>query len=164
MLEKLAPWSPRHVSTVAAGLDLEDSDLDVVCHAPELPRFARALERLFGDRPAFTVREAAEGHVVARFESEGFVVEVYGAPLPVSEQLAARHFAVMQRLVTLGGGPFQSAIRARKRAGLATEPAIAATLGLPGDPYEAVLALEDRRDAELERMLARAREQGFLEG
>nr|WP_195571301.1 DUF4269 domain-containing protein [Paenibacillus sp. 1001270B_150601_E10] len=48
-----------------------------------------------------------------------------------------------------------------KRAGLKTEPAFAQWLGLSGDPYEAILHLEQIEDAALKRIVSAAYERNF---
>ena len=76
-----------------------------------------------------------------------------GQACPVSQQRAYRHMVVEARLLELGGEPLQSAIIALKRSGLKTEPAFARCLGIHGDPYLALLALEALDDEALLRLL-----------
>jgi len=154
LLAQLAAYQPTVVSTIFAGLDTEASDIDVVCEYADQAEFVaavRAFVRLFSGASL----EARRDHVVARFEQAGFAFEIYGSPTPIDEQLGVRHFRVMRRLARLGGEPFCEQVRARKRAGQKTEPAIASLLNLPGDPYQAVAGLEDAADEELELLLRR---------
>ena len=68
-----------------------------------------------------------------------------------------RHYQVMKRLSQIGGTNFQNAVKAIKRTGIKTEPAIASILQLKGNPYESVLLLEQlkEKDTELARLLLR---------
>ncbi len=54
-------------------------------------------------------------------------------------------YAVLQA----GGEPWRRAVQQLKEKGMKTEPAFAALLRLPGNPYEALLALEGKSHAEL---------------
>lgn len=63
----------------------------------------------------------------------------------------------MQRLVQVGGSPLRTRVRDLKELGLKTEPAICRVLGLSGEPYTAVLDLENWTDRELEERVGRFR-------
>ena len=73
--------------------------------------------------------------------------------MPVEEQNAYRHLNVMSRLSVLGGKEFKYTVRELKQEGLKTEPALAKLLGLRGDPYQAILELEEFDDFELEELI-----------
>jgi hypothetical protein len=94
--------------------------------------------------------------VVAQFETDAFPVEVFGTARPVERQVAWRHLSVMKRLVE-AEPRLRERVRALKREGMGTEPAIAHLLGLEGDPYEAVLALEETPEEALVRVCEAAR-------
>ncbi len=63
-----------------------------------------------------------------------------------------RHFQIERRLLALFGVDFQSRVVALKRQGIKTEPAFAALLKLPGDPYEALLTLGAWTDDRLQML------------
>ena len=52
-------------------------------------------------------------------------------------------------MLRFGGQQLREEIRALKRQGVKTEPAVAQLLGLPGDPYQAVLDLASLSDPEV---------------
>ena len=65
---------------------------------------------------------------------------------------------IQARLLDLGGDALRIAIVALRRSGLKTEPAFARHLGIAGDPYIALLALEKIDDGGLRRLLDDAAE------
>jgi hypothetical protein len=133
----LADWDPVVVSSSAAGLGLERSDLDVVCDL-RAPGFATAVRAAFGDRPGFGTSRHGALHLTA-FRGLDMDIEIVGEPRPVEEQLAYRHAVAHRRVVDEHGPAFAAAVRdLRRRTGLKTEPAIAHLLHLDGDPYVAV--------------------------
>ncbi|GLK83376.1 DUF4269 domain-containing protein [Ancylobacter defluvii] len=145
------------MSTPPPGLDLGGSDIDIVCRAPDPDAVARLMWDHFGDRQQFLLWRwrAGDRPVVACFTAAGWPFEVFAAPRPVAEQAGWQHFRVEQRLLARGGEELRRAVMARRRAGMKTEPAFAAALGLAGDPYAALLELGGC-DAALDRALAAA--------
>jgi hypothetical protein len=115
------------------------------------------LREHYGHLPAFRLVEATIGghnSVVCEFHYDGLMVEVFGQDQPTNQQNAFRHLLVEHALLGAGGEAWRRAVQALKHEGWKTEPAFAALLHLPGDPYEALLALEGRTPAELVALLA----------
>lgn len=158
ILEILGPFDPHVAGTPPLGLDLPSSDIDILCHAPDLPAFAQHVWAAFHERDAFTIRQwISEGRaVVAAFQSEGWRFELFGQPLAVEHQWGWRHFDVERRLLALGGAPFRQAVKTMRHAGAKTEPAFAQVLRLPGDPYRALLHLSAQPDSTLASCLTEA--------
>lgn len=141
--ELLAPFDPVNVSSLASGLGLEGSDLDVACDL-RAPGFEEAARAAFGSHEGFELRASGGGRTLVAFAGPGLRVELVGEPLPVERQQAYRHAVAHRCAVEAGGPALAAAVRElRRRDGLKTEPALAAVLGLPGDPYAAVDALAD---------------------
>ena len=152
LLQVLQPYQPLLVGTVPIGLQQPGSDLDIVCEVYDLDAFEALLRTHFGQHPAFTLhRIEQQGHacLVAGFMVGEWPVEIFGQPVPSAQQHGYRHLLIEHRLLTLGGDTFRAQVQAQRAAGLKTEPAFAATLGLTGDPYAALLTLEAYSDAEL---------------
>lgn len=154
----LAPFDPRVAGTVPLGITRPDSDIDILCHAPDPLVFARALWTGFSNRPGFGMRQwiGTDRPVIATFQAEGWTVEIFGHALAVTAQPGWRHFEVERRLLLLGGEAMRVAVMAARIAGDKTEPAFARLLGLAGDPYAALLALSDESDRLLMDRLRRA--------
>ncbi|PVX28344.1 DUF4269 domain-containing protein [Sphingomonas pokkalii] len=151
VLTQLAVFDPHVAGTPPLGLDLPDSDVDILCNAPDPQVFASAVWESHRDLPGFAMWQwqGSDCPVVARFHCAGWLFELFGQACPVAEQLGWRHFAIEQRLLALGGEPLRAAVMARRHAGAKTEPAFAQVLGLAGDPYAALLTLEQLDDATL---------------
>ena len=156
VLERLAAFDPHVAGTLPLGVDVEDSDIDVLCCAPDPARFATVLWEAFSDHDGFAMHQWTGGDqaVVARFDWQGWPFEIFGSPQPVREQRGWRHFEIERRLLALGGEPLRAAALSERRAGLKTEPAFARVLGLAGDPYEALLTLQRLPDRDLAARLA----------
>ena len=156
IMQTLAPWHPVLAGTIPLGIDVEGSDLDILCQVEEDGPFLARLQEAFGHLPGFHVRQKQVGllpTVIARFETGGFLVEVFGQNRPVAEQNGYRHMLVEARLLLLAGPEAARAIRELKAGGLKTEPAFARYFGLPGDPYQALLDLYDASEEELRQIV-----------
>ena len=155
MIEHLHSFDPHVVGTLPLGLGVPGSDIDIVCHAPDLAAFAETVWRYFRETDRFALYQWSAGKrpVVAKLTAHGWPFEIFGSIEPVHDQAGWRHFVVEQRLLGLGGQLLRSAVMAARRRGLKTEPAFAEVLKLPGDPYEALLALHERADAALIEVL-----------
>ena len=158
VLGTLTAFGPRVAGTPPLGFDLPGSDIDILCHAPDLHTFAAVLWTAFSDYPDFSMRQwvDAERSVIASFEAEGWQFEIFGQARPVAEQQGWRHFLVEQRLLAIGGPWLRTAVMAKRREGAKTEPAFAAALDLQGDPYQALLELEHWPDRALGELIATA--------
>jgi hypothetical protein len=151
-LRILSKYSPVVVSTIFIDLDTPDSDIDVVCSYDCKNEFVAVFEQVFSTKAEFELNVLGN-HVLGRFVQNGFLFEVYASATAVTEQPAYRHFMIMERLSNIGGVKLQEKIKVLKNAGIKTEPAIASLLNLSGDPYMAVLDLENWPDIQIETVL-----------
>lgn len=151
VLIALAAFDPHVAGTPPLGLDLPDSDIDILCHAPDADAFCAIAWPVFAGCQGFAMRQWCSGGrpVIVRFRTCGWVFELFASAEPVVAQAGWRHFAVERRLLDLGGDRLRDAVMAARREGLKTEPAFAKILGLPGDPYAAMLAIEAQSDTAL---------------
>ena len=140
--------------TPPLGLDLEGSDIDIVCAAFDGAAFGGRLGRAFRGFEGFSLRQWSGGSraVIAGFRHAGWPFEIFGEPRRLNEQAGWRHFEVERRLLRLGGEQFRARVMAARESGLKTEPAFAAVLGIEGDAYRAMLDIADLDDAGLERL------------
>lgn len=160
VMRHLAPWRPVLAGTIPLGIDVEGSDLDILCDVRNFGPFRERLREAFGHLEAFSVNEKEVGGLpamIARFQAPPFLVEVFAQPRPVLEQNGYRHMVVEARLLALAGPEAAEAIRRLKADGLKTEPAFAHYFGLTGDPYAALLALYEADDEQLRQIVARCR-------
>lgn len=157
IFETLASYRPLLSGTIPLAIDIAGSDLDILCEVYDFDRFAGSLASEYGENSEFTMQVIRGNFGPVAFESSfrhgDYVVEFFGQPLPVIEQRGYRHMVVEARLLELGGDALRCEIVALREGGLKTEPAFARRLGLAGDPYVALLALEHRDNDGLRRLL-----------
>jgi hypothetical protein len=158
IMTHLAAFDPHAAGTPPLGLALAASDIDILCHAGDAQAFGAAVWRHFSHYPEFSLRQwrSADRPVVASFFAFGWAFELFGQAKPVREQEGWRHFDIERRLLELGGEAFRADIMVARRQNLKTEPAFASVLGLPGDPYAALLDLERLPASRLLQLLAKA--------
>ncbi|GIO68990.1 alpha/beta hydrolase [Paenibacillus cookii] len=157
----LAAFSPVLAGTVPIDIDVEDSDLDIICEMREpealeqvlipaygaLERFALSRERMHGDRV-----------IVCNFRFGPWPVEIFAQNRQVTQQNAYKHMVVEDRILKRLGPVFRDNVRKLKSSGVKTEPAFARLLGLEGDPYQRLLDMHDWDEEKLGLFLV---QQGF---
>jgi hypothetical protein len=155
LLRDLEPFHPTLIGSFPLGLQVPGSDLDIACECASLAEFEATLHTSLaaqGQTARIERAPASPEACVASLVCEGLELEVFCQRLPIAEQAGFRHMIVEGRLLALGGAALRERVRALKRGGMKTEPAFAQVLGLPGDPYAAMLELERWEHA---RLLAR---------
>lgn len=141
----LKEFDPILVGTIPINIDLEDSDLDIVCHYVDKNRFEKLLVKEFSNAKKFKIWENTSQEslaIVANFFMDGFEIEIFGQNIPTNEQRGYRHMLIEHQLLVERGDTFRKRIIALKEKGYKTEPAFAFELGLEGNPYEALLKLK----------------------
>lgn len=150
----LRPYRPRIVGSMPLGLCTADSDIDVLVEVSDLDTFAAQMHKDHGAQEDFLMyRRAADDNgpeaLVVRIETAAWPVEITAQSRPTVEQIPYRHYAVLNRLLRLGGPELREEILARKEEGARTEQAFADALGLDGDASSVILALEAEPDSSL---------------
>lgn len=147
------------VSTLAIGLDRPGSDLDILCQHPDPAEFAARLEAqgwlasAKGDNVWLLERTfpRIDQHCADSDQSEAsWPVELYVTAAPIEALNGWRHLTLMAALLQRFGDAFyREVLRLRLEEGLKGEAAMCRLLGLAGDPYAALLTLEERNLADL---------------
>lgn len=130
------------VGTFPINIDIETSDLDIICCWQNKQEFIDLLQNRFGTSTGFSLRERKEPNqeaVIANFSLDGFEVEIFGQNMPTREQAAYKHMLIEHEILNFKGESFRQQILDLKRKGLKTEPAFGALLGLKNNPYEELL-------------------------
>ncbi|MCV9387945.1 DUF4269 domain-containing protein [Reichenbachiella ulvae] len=144
-MEWLQPYHPILVGTIPINIDVAGSDLDIICEVSDLEHFGQFLKSKFQFESSFQVHLKSINQiasVVAKFEKEGYDIEIFGQNVPTQKQDAYRHMLVEHRILQERGDRFRKQIIDLKKQGVKTEPAFAQLLGLKGNPYQALLDLE----------------------
>jgi hypothetical protein len=160
----LAPYDPILVGTIPIGIDIPGSDLDIACRVTDFAAFEQTIHEVFGHLPDLSVDSRnvnGMDRIVVRFRYKGWMFEIFGQPVPTKQQNGYRHMVVEYRLLQLIGEAGRERIIELKQAGIKTEPAFAELLGIPGDPYAALLDMynwsDDRLNGFYHKLLARER-------
>lgn len=149
VMEILAPYDAVLAGTIPLGIDIQSSDLDVICEVHDFDAFSVFMREHFGQYEDFNIRYLDRDRVVCGFFEEEEEVEVYGSIVPSRQTNGFRHMLIESRLLKILGAQFADKIQALKLQGMKTEPAFAWLLGLQGDPYKAILSLEAYTDEQL---------------
>lgn len=151
------PFDGRFIGSIPLDLHSEGADADIVCQAEDLDVFAAAMTAAFGARPGFRAQVApylGRPSSIVKFGLSGLPVEVFARSEPVETHESFRHHKAALRLLALGGEGLRATVRGLKVAGLKTEPAFAAALGLEGDPALAMLDLAEAPEFVLAALVA----------
>ncbi|KGO84724.1 diadenosine tetraphosphate hydrolase [Flavobacterium rivuli WB 3.3-2 = DSM 21788] len=142
IMEKLQDFTPILAGTIPLNIDIEGSDLDILCYWEDEADFVKTIRDNFKDYDGFTLQQVIINNqktVLANFWYNGFEVEVFGQNIPVKEQMGYLHMIAEYKILQQEGEDFRKQVIALKRAGYKTEPAFAKLLNLKGDPYIAIL-------------------------
>lgn len=156
--DALKPYRPRIVGSMPLGLRTADSDIDVLVDVSDLDAFAIAMHDAHGGTDGFVMYRRAAGDcepesLVVRIETAAWPVEITAQSRPTVEQVLYRHYAVLNRLLRIGGEDLREDILALKDEGVSTAQAFAEILGLDGDASTALLGLEEEPDSALYDLL-----------
>ena len=144
LFEILKQFNPLLAGTIPININIENSDLDIICECSNTDLFYQFLTDKFSSHSSFcisrqTVRDVDS--VIASFESNGFCIEIFGQNCPSHLQNAYLHLLAENKVLQEKGEAFRQEIISLKLLGYKTEPAFAKALHLNGDPYDAILKL-----------------------
>jgi len=142
VLLNLSEFEPVLVGTFPINIDIENSDLDVICYWKNKIDFIEKINVLFGKQNQFTIRETLIGNaetVIANFKIDDFEIEVFGQNVPTMNQNGYKHMLIEYQILKIKEENFRLEIIKLKQKGYKTEPAFAFLLGLKGNPYEELL-------------------------
>lgn len=147
ILLKLERYDPILVGTIPINIDIENSDLDIICYCDDYNEFEQLVNCEFGSYNNFKVcsfDKQSHKSIIARFQIDYFDIEIYCQDIPSKQQHAYRHMIIEYELLKLYGESFRLKIIELKRKGLKTEPAFGFLLGLTGNPYIELLQYESK--------------------
>ena len=145
IMSSLSVFDPILVGTIPININIDCSDLDIICYFRNKEQFSEALRKGFGEKDSFVLSEHyrhGATAIVANFLVDDFNIEVFGQNIPTRQQLAYRHMLIEHELLQQKGEIFRQQVIELKQNGVKTEPAFARLLGLTGDPYTELLKFE----------------------
>lgn len=137
-------------------INIEDSDLDIICEAKDLSLFEKKLRVHFGhfeNYKSYYIEVRGVHSLVCEFFAYDFQYEVFAQNVRTSEQYAVVHMDIEKRILDILGETAVKDIRELKRSGLKTEPAFCKYLNIDGDPFDALYELAKLCKNELELYL-----------
>lgn len=145
IFEKLKNYSPILAGTIPIEIDIEDSDLDIICEV-DLNFEEDFLEELSFKKIIPVETEVTvenimienEKAIVMNFRLEEFSIEIFGQNRPVTKQNAYLHMIAEYKILQEKGENFKQKIIKLKKQGIKTEPAFGILLNLE-NPYEDLL-------------------------
>ena len=147
ILDKLEKYNPILTGTIPIGVDLPESDLDIICECKNHSKFSTFLLQQFSDKKDFKIYSTKQKGIestIAEFKTDNFLFEIFGQNIPTEKQNAYRHMIIENRILIEKGVEFKQEIKKLKSSGIKTEPAFAKLLGLNGNPYAELLKLESK--------------------
>lgn len=138
----LQPYTPILTGTIPINIDLDDSDLDIICQYQDKDAFVQVVVTEFNKYEQFKLSEKLVNKVetvICTFSLNNFIIEIFAQHCPSREQEAYKHMLIESDILSRYGENFRKEIVQLKKSGYKTEPAFAKLLALGGDPYEAIL-------------------------
>lgn len=137
LFENLKYYQPTLCGTIPIMVDVESSDLDVICEVKDFDRFEAIICHHYHDYDRFRLKKSAE-KVKANFLFKGFEFEIYGKNQPVCEQNAYLHM-MTEHMILKREPSLREQVIQLKRNALSTEAAFCDLMQIEGDPYEALI-------------------------
>lgn len=142
VLDNLAEFDPILVGTIPINIDIENSDLDIVCYWKNKSDFIQKIKSQFEKESNFTIQEIVidnQESVLANFFIDAFEIEIFGQNIPTELQNGYRHMLVEHQILSSKDENFRLEVIKLKERGVKTEPAFGLLLGLNGNVYQELL-------------------------
>lgn len=145
IFEKLKEYSPILAGTIPIEIDIENSDLDIICEVDlrseeDFLKKMMLMKLIPADASVETTVINGEKSIILNFMLEEFPVEIFGQNKPSTEQNAYRHMIAEYKILEEKGNDFKQKIIELKKQGIKTEPAFGMLMNLE-NPYEDLLKL-----------------------
>lgn len=138
----LKDYNPLLVGTIPIEVDIDSSDLDLICKVDNKEKFENILRNEFSKFKNFNIKYHEDRIIICNFIVDNIEIEIYASNIDSEKSNGYRHMLIEYRLLNLYGEGFKKEIIKLKKSGLNTEPAFAKLLNLTGNPYDKLLALE----------------------
>jgi hypothetical protein len=142
VLVNIVEFEPILVGTIPINIDIENSDVDIICYWKSKTDFKTKIQSVFGNETEFKIRETFskdQETVIANFKISPFEIEIFGQNIPTKNQNGYKHMIAEHKILESKDENFRLEIIKLKQKGYKTEPAFGILLGLKNDPYEELL-------------------------
>ena len=151
ILSLLNEYDPIVVGTIPIGIDIAESDIDIICNVSGFNKFRETIIFYFPLYHLFSEYSKEEAYI-ASFSYSDMQIEIYAKDEPTVKQNGYRHMLIEHRILNIAGEEFKQEIIKLKEQGYKTEPAFGKLLNLT-DPYTDLLILEKFSDKQLHAFL-----------
>ncbi|WP_291650959.1 DUF4269 domain-containing protein [Clostridium sp.] len=149
----LEKYNPILVGTIPIGIDIDSSDLDIICEVYNLKEFEILMKDKFSNFNEFKINKVNDEILTVNFLIHNFEIEVYAQNIKTTDQNGYRHMIIENRILSLCEELVRQKIIQLKKDGYKTEPAFAKLLNLQGNPYDELLKFEKLNDEEIRELL-----------
>ncbi|REH56433.1 uncharacterized protein DUF4269 [Tenacibaculum gallaicum] len=144
VFERLKNFNPILVGTIPINIDVESSDLDIICQSENHEGFIKAVSAEYGELSEFEVKEIVSYKnlktTIITFKYKTFPIEFFVQKKQPEKQDSYLHMLIEYQVLLKEKEAFRLKIIDLKEQGLKTEPAFAKLLNLGGNPYEELLS------------------------
>jgi len=151
IIHLLLEYDPLVVGTIPIGINIEGSDIDIICNVEDFTVFHQLIIDNFSCFSSFQYHKKVHSYT-AGFIYENVPIEIYAEKKDTVLQNGFRHMMIEYRLLRLADKYFRQQIIKLKEEGYKTEPAFGKLLHME-HPYEDLLLICDFNDEQLKNML-----------
>jgi len=144
IIKKLSQFKPLLSGTIPLGIDLPESDLDILFESQDFDLFNKTVLNHFPS----AIISTQDDFTIAKLTHNRLAIELFCQKIAPLKQNAHRHLRIEGRLLKMLGTNFKNKVIELKSSGIKTEPAFGQLLDL-NDPYKQLLELYHFSDAEL---------------
>lgn len=143
----LHPFDPILVGTIPIGIDIPESDLDIICCVNDPLLIQEYVLQYFSKCRSFS-DYVKDNVYVANFEYKTLYFEIYATNTATISQYGYRHMIIEDRILNLCDNSFREKILNLKEEGYKTEPAFGYLLKME-ESFSDLITLESLSDADL---------------
>ncbi len=157
ILKSLHGFKPTVVGTIPLGVDLPNSDVDILTKFNLPSHLVKICYAKFRNFEKFHLEEKnihGEPTILVKFKTRLFHYEIFGQKIEPNLQEGFIHMKVEERILNLATKSFRDKVLELKRGGMKTEPAFSQLLGLHGDPYKRISELANATDTHLKQLIS----------
>ncbi|WP_167881155.1 DUF4269 domain-containing protein [Leptospira gomenensis] len=156
IFDSISKYGPVFAGTVPLEIDIDESDVDILCSYKDSEEFKLELGTSFSRFYDFEIEEKNFQNlatIITRFRIENFKYEIFAQPIPVESQMGFVHMIVEHRILTFAVPEFGEKIKDLKLRGRTTEQAFCDLLRIDEDPYEYLFELRTWSDPEIKNLI-----------
>lgn len=144
LMPSFMKYQPVIVGTYPIDIQVEGSDIDIVMTCDDYDEIVPVLKDQFSEYSGFELD--VKDVVICRFEYDHYLFELYISHKPVESLNSYRHLVIEDKILNHFDDDFKKEVIELKKKGIKTELAFALLLGLSGNPYDALLNIDDLSD------------------